>query len=118
MLILGRVFTGVGEACMVSVVIPYISDHAPDDKKALWIALYYTAAPVGGAAGLVFGYDVAKAFGSWHWPFLMEALAVAFILLVGAFSYKDPSHIVTKDFALLESGVHDTTLSPADGLCT
>ena len=88
---------------MVSIVIPYISDHAPDGRKAFWIAFYYTAAPIGGAAGLVFGYDTAVALGSWHWPFLMEAMAVALILLVGAFSYKDPSHIVKKDNALLES---------------
>ena len=94
MLILGRIFTGVGEACMVSIVLPYLSDHAPEGKKTMWISFYYTAAPVGVALGIIIGYDIAEALGSWHWPFLLEAMTVALILFVGAFSYKDPKHIV------------------------
>ena len=52
------------------------------------------SASVGGAAGLVLGYDLAEILGSWHYPFLIEALIVAFLLIFGIFSYKDPIHIV------------------------
>ena len=37
MLSISRVISGIGEASMAALAIPYVVDHAPEDKKTLWI---------------------------------------------------------------------------------
>ena len=96
MLFIARVISGIGEASMAALAIPYVSDAAPEGKKTLWIAIFWSSASVGGALGLVLGYDIAEAIGGWHFPFLIEAIIVGIILLIGSFSYKDPIEVKQK----------------------
>ena len=79
---------------MVSIALPYLSDHALEGQKTMCISFHYAAAPVGVALGIIIGYDIAEALVSWHLPLLLDAMTVALILFVGTFSYKDAKHTV------------------------
>jgi len=57
--------SGLAPACL--------DDLAPDKERTTWLAIFYSAIPVGGALGYVGGGLVAK--WSWHAGFLIEGLA-------------------------------------------
>ena len=46
-LVLCRAASGVGEAAFQCIVPPYIEDFAPVESKSLWLAVFFTAIPVG-----------------------------------------------------------------------
>lgn len=47
--------SGVGEASFVTVVPPLITETAPPGERGIWLALFYTAQPVGAGIGYVYG---------------------------------------------------------------
>jgi predicted MFS family arabinose efflux permease len=72
-LVVARIFSGVGEASFQIVVPPYIDDTAPPSKRGLWLSIFYMAIPVGTAFGYAWGGVVATAL-SWRVAFYLEAL--------------------------------------------
>lgn len=79
LLLLARVFTGVGEASFLCIAPPFIDKAAPPHKKSQWLALFFCAVPVGYAMGfIVIGtWLKAATFGEdWQWRsvYLGEAM--------------------------------------------
>lgn len=61
--LLDRLFSGVGEASFITVVPPLITETAPPGERGLWLALFYTAMPVGAGLGYVYGSVMATSAG-------------------------------------------------------
>jgi MFS family permease len=68
MLIVSRVFVGVGEAAYGPAAPTIISDMYPIERRGLMLSLFYLAIPVGSALGYVIGGFLGKHYG-WRWPF-------------------------------------------------
>ena len=79
-LLLCRALVGVGEASFVALAAPYIDDHAPPDRRTLWLAIFYLQIPVGVAGGYVYGGLVGTTYG-WRSAFALLASLMAPFLL-------------------------------------
>lgn len=74
--LLGRAVSGAGEAAFQCIVPPYVEDFAPARHRALCLALFYTAIPVGTAIGYEYGALMAEHVG-WGWAYLAEGVLMA-----------------------------------------
>lgn len=74
---------------------PLINKHAPADRLATWIALFYMTIPVGYAAGLPYAAGVA-AHLSWRWVYLLAAIVMVPFSAVFAIAIPN-SQKVTQD---------------------
>ena len=75
LLLFARMLSGVGEASFSCSVPPWITKYGPVGRKATWLALYYTAIPV----GMAFGYPYAALIGGaigCEWVFFFESFAM------------------------------------------
>lgn len=72
-LMLMRVFVGVGEAAYGPAAPTIIADLYPARTRGLVLAWFFAAIPVGSAIGYMFGGAVGAAMG-WRWPFHLAAL--------------------------------------------
>lgn len=70
MLVLTRVFVGIGEAAYGPSAPTIISDLYPLEKRGRMLSFFYVAIPVGSAIGYAFGGGVAQHLG-WRWPFYL-----------------------------------------------
>jgi MFS family permease len=70
-LLAARAFVGVGEASYVTIAPTIIDDVAPADKKSGWLAIFYTAIPVGSALGYLTGGSVQHATHDWRVSFFV-----------------------------------------------
>ena len=73
MLVVTRVFVGVGEAAYGPAAPTIISDLYPVEKRGRVLSLFYVAIPVGSAIGYAFGGAVGQHWG-WRWPFYLVTL--------------------------------------------
>eukprot|EP01038_Epipyxis_sp_PR26KG_P009541 gene9541-12851_t len=81
-----RSISGFGEAGMQCVVPPWIEKEAPKSLKGLWLSLFYTAVPVGTAAGYAFSSIIAKELG-WQWCFFIEGITMTpFVIYIYSIS--------------------------------
>lgn len=80
-LLICRMVTGIGEAALLYTIPPWIQQHADQTKKALWLSMFYAAAPLGLALGFICSSLISKQFG-WQFCFLGEALLVSPLVLV------------------------------------
>lgn len=90
MLLIARVATGVGEASFVCLAPPIILDTAPPAKKTvivtqLWVSIFYSAMMMGYALGFIYGHETMALIGTWRSPFLIEAGAMAPLILIALF---------------------------------
>lgn len=81
LLLLGRMLSGIGEASFVCIVPPWIAKHAPPGQKGQWLAIFYTALPVGTAFGYSYAAFVASTCGV-YWAFFMESIAMIPLIVV------------------------------------
>lgn len=51
-LILSRMLSGVGEASFQCTIPPWIAKYSPPEERASWLSIFFTAIPVGTAAGM------------------------------------------------------------------
>ncbi len=65
-LVIARVLVGVGEASYATLAPTLIDDLAPPDKKGTWLAVFYSATPIGSAIGYLVGGAVEKHYGWRH----------------------------------------------------
>src|SRR5262245_40909780 len=63
-LLIARAIVGVGEASYAAVAPAFIDDVAPPEKKGRWLAVFYSATPVGSALGFLVGGILQK---HWGW---------------------------------------------------
>lgn len=90
LLLISRTLTGIGEASFVCLAPPVIMDVAPQDKKNLWIGLFYVANVLGYALGFIFGNEIAHALGAWRYPFFFEFILMIPFLILSLMNFKDP----------------------------
>jgi MFS family permease len=72
LLLFGRIFSGAGEAGFICCCPPWIALNADPKSKSTWLAIFYTAIPVGTALGYVYSSIITNAIG-WQWAFFIEA---------------------------------------------
>jgi MFS family permease len=68
MLLLTRIFVGIGEAAYGPSAPTIISDLYSLEKRGRMLSYFYVAIPVGSALGYALGGGIAQHFG-WRWPF-------------------------------------------------
>lgn len=71
-----RILSGVGEASIQTSIPPWIQEAAPKSQTGAWLAIFYTAIPVGIAIGYAYSSLVSASLG-WEWAFFIEVLIVA-----------------------------------------
>jgi MFS family permease len=69
-LLVARAVVGVGEASYASIAPTIIDDLAAPEKKGRWMAIFYTAIPIGSALGYVIGGLALDAYG-WRSAFFI-----------------------------------------------
>jgi len=79
-----RAVSGVGEAGMNTLSLPFLDDILPSNVKGRYIGLYYAAIPVGTACGFIWGGVIASVTGgAWEWAFALQApLMIPFSFLL------------------------------------
>jgi MFS transporter, Spinster family, sphingosine-1-phosphate transporter len=87
-LLLTRVFVGIGEGGYGPAAPTLISDYFPMSERGRKMAYFYMAIPVGSALGYVFGGIVAARLG-WRWPFYLVTIP-GLILAVVCLLRRDP----------------------------
>lgn len=70
---IARMLVGVGEASFISLAAPFVVDNAPQNKKTVWLSLFYMCIPVGMALGYVYGGLVGSLL-NWRAAFWGEAI--------------------------------------------
>lgn len=70
-LVAARVVVGVGEASYATIAPTLIDDVAPPGQKGRWMAIFYSATPIGSALGYIVGGTVEHATGSWRAAFFV-----------------------------------------------
>lgn len=88
MMLIMRIFVGVGEAAYGPTAPTLLSDLFPVERRGAILAWFYVAIPVGSALGYVLGGMVIQ-FTSWHWAFLLT-LPPGIVLGVLCLMMKDP----------------------------
>jgi MFS family permease len=97
-LAVARALVGVGEASYATIAPTLIDDLAPPERKGSWLAIFYSAMPIGAALGFITGGSVDKVYG-WRAAFFVAGapgilLAVLCLLLhepERSFAKKRPS---------------------------
>lgn len=87
-LLVMRIFVGIGEAAYGPAAPTLISDLYPASRRGSVLAWFYMAQPIGTALGYLLGGLVSKHF-SWHWAFLIT-LPPGILLAILCFLRKDP----------------------------
>jgi MFS family permease len=86
-LFLARAFVGVGEASYATIAPTLIDEFAPPARKGRWLAVFYTAMPVGSALGYIVGGGVLAATHDWRTAFFVAGgpgiLLALLCLLIG-----------------------------------
>ncbi len=85
-----RIFVGLGEAAYGPIAPTVISDLYPVSRRGAVLSWFYVAIPVGSALGYLLGGVLAKAFGTWHAPFLIMTIP-GLALGIWAFFMREPA---------------------------
>jgi MFS transporter, Spinster family, sphingosine-1-phosphate transporter len=91
-----RAVVGVGEASFVTIAPTIIDDVAPAAKKTRWLAIFYTAIPVGSAAGYLTGGMVQNATHDWRQSFFVAG-GPGIVLAILCMLIADPGGAVTRE---------------------
>jgi MFS family permease len=88
LMLITRVFVGIGEAAYAPAAPTIISDLYPVSRRGSVLSWFYVAIPVGSALGYVLGGWLGATFG-WHWAFI-AVVPPGILLGIWAFFMKDP----------------------------
>lgn len=80
-LVLARMLSGVGEASLQVNIPPWVQKTAPAAERGIWLSVFYTAVPVGTAAGYAYSALMAENVG-WQWAYFVECIAMAPLVLI------------------------------------
>ena len=83
-MVASRAFVGLGEASYATLAPTLIDDLAPANQKSRWMAIFYSATPIGSALGYLVGGAVLHAHG-WRTAFFVAGgpgLAIALLCLL------------------------------------
>jgi MFS family permease len=88
-LLVTRMFVGVGEGAYGPTAPTLISDMYPVARRGRVMAWFYAAIPVGSALGYLLGGGILKAGLTWHWAFFV-VLPPGLLLGLWCFLMRDP----------------------------
>jgi predicted MFS family arabinose efflux permease len=88
-LVLRHAALGIGEASFSIYAPALLADFYPDDQRNRVLTIFYTAIPVGAAAGYALGGVLGGRFG-WRVPFFVSAFPGILIALLILFLVKEP----------------------------
>jgi MFS family permease len=97
-----RALVGVGEASYATIAPTIIDDLAPPEKKGRWLAVFYSAMPIGGALGYVTGGLVEKSYG-WRAAFFVAGGPGILLALLCLFIAEPPRALHDKGARLLDA---------------
>ena len=88
LMVFARIISGVGEASFATISVPLLDDIVDQKSIGLYLAIYFSAVPVGTAFGFIWGGQISKILG-WEWAFLFEVplmlpAAILFFSLKGS----------------------------------
>lgn len=72
-LLIARIFTGIGEACIATFAPLVIMKNCKPERQGLWLSLYLSGAPIGTAIGFSVSGVMANSIG-WYWTFFLLSL--------------------------------------------
>jgi len=74
LMLAGRVLSGVGEAAIAVLAVPYLDDVISPNRKGFYMSIYFMSLPVGTALGFVWAGAITSAtHNRWEWAFWVEA---------------------------------------------
>jgi MFS family permease len=85
-----RMFVGIGEAAYGPIAPTVISDLYPVERRGRMMAIFYAAIPVGSALGYLLGGLILSAGFSWHWAFFV-VLPPGVVLGLICFFMREPA---------------------------
>ncbi len=91
LLLLTRIFVGVGEAAYAPLAPTIISDLYPVEERGKVMSYFYMAIPVGSAIGYAVG-GLGQRIATWHWAFFSMVIP-GIILGVWALFMREPSRV-------------------------
>ena len=97
-LLITRVFVGIGEAAYGPAAPTIISDAYPVKERGWVLAWFYAAIPVGSAVGYAWGGQIADLL-SWRWAFYL-VVPPGLLLATMCFFLRDPRTAMRKHEAL------------------
>ena len=77
-----RTLSGVGEATMVTLAPAIIEDVAPKSLRNAWLAIFFTAIPLGFAMGYFVGGSVGTLQNGRFWVFILEGCVMVPVALL------------------------------------
>ena len=83
-MVVARAFVGLGEASYATLAPTLIDDLAPANRKSRWMAIFYSATPIGSALGYLVGGAILHSHG-WRAAFFVAGgpgLLVALLCLL------------------------------------
>jgi len=80
-LVLSRLLAGIGQACICTLGFVIVNDLSPVDSKTLWLSIFAMMIPLGYCLGLSTADYLIHATNSIHWPYMIQTIAVFFLLL-------------------------------------
>jgi len=83
-----RILTGVGEASFAGLAPTCIDDVAPPIHRTIWLSIFFSGIPLGGACGYIAGGWFAKV--GWQIGFVTEATAMLPLVLI-VFFWPNPT---------------------------
>lgn len=102
-LLAARVFVGVGEASYATIAPTLIDDVAPAQRKGRWLAIFYSAIPVGSALGYIVGGKVLSATHDWRMAFYVAGVPGLVLALICLLIAEPPRQAAHAKPAILDS---------------
>ncbi len=101
-LIFARVLVGLGEASYATIAPTMIDDISPPEKKGRWLAIFFTAAPVGSALGYVLGGTISHHHG-WRAAYFVAGAPGLLLALASLFLADPPRKTSEKTLSVLQT---------------
>ncbi len=109
-----RAAVGVGEAAYGTIAPALLADSFPREKRGRIFAIFFSAIPIGSAAGYVLGGVVDQRFG-WRAAFFVAGVP-GLLLALACLGLKDPPRGGTEDVERLKFSPHPAPLPEGGGV--
>jgi predicted MFS family arabinose efflux permease len=97
-LIITRIFVGIGEGGYGPAAPTILADLFPVEKRGRILAIFCAAIPVGSALGYILGGQIGARYG-WRWAFYL-VVPPGLLLALLCFFQRDPARLTEREEAL------------------
>jgi predicted MFS family arabinose efflux permease len=117
-LMLTRIFVGIGEGGYGPAAPTILADLFPPEKRGRVLAIFCAAIPVGSALGYILGGQIGARYG-WRWPFYL-VVAPGLVLALLCLLQRDPGRKVEREEAAkkIQLGVNTPLRQRIARICT